>query len=136
MRVYIASKYIVHKDINNFIYQELKKNAIDAFLPESINNDALDKENMRFVSEKCFEEIERCDVILAVCPFGKSVSSELGYAIALKRRLQSHKYIVALHLDFGNEAMLSPYIDDEVENVPELIQSLKNIEKLLLQGRR
>ena len=79
MKVYIASKYIAHKKINNEIYQALKNNGIDAFLPETINNNATDKENMLLVSEKCFSEIEICDIILAVCPFGKSVSCEIGY---------------------------------------------------------
>lgn len=46
MKVYIASKYIAHKKINNEIYQALKNNGIDAFLPETINNNATDKENM------------------------------------------------------------------------------------------
>ena len=86
MKVYIASKYIAHKKINNEIYQALKNNGIDAFLPETINNNATDKENMLLVSEKCFSEIEICDIILAVCPFGKSVSCEIGYAIALKKK--------------------------------------------------
>ena len=52
MKVYIASKYIAHKKINNEIYQALKNNGIDAFLPETINNNATDKENMLLVSEK------------------------------------------------------------------------------------
>ena len=127
MKVYIASKYIAHKKINNEIYQALKNNGIDAFLPETINNNATDKENMLLVSEKCFSEIEICDIILAVCPFGKSVSCEIGYAIALKKKYFPNKKIIALNIDFKEEAMLYPYIDISVNGISELISVLKSI---------
>lgn len=127
MRVYIASKYIDHKIKNNIIYNALKYASIDAFLPETINISALSKEEMYIVSEICYKEIERCDVILAVCPFGKSVSSELGYAIALKRNKIQKKIIVALNIDFESEAMILPYIDKTVENIPQLIEYINSI---------
>ena len=127
MRVYIASKYIDHKAQNNAIYNALKRASIDAFLPESINISALSKEEMYAVSEICYSEIERCDVILAVCPFGKSVSSELGYAIALKRNNAQRKIIVTLKMDFPLEAMLFPYVDKTVEDIAELIAYLNSI---------
>ena len=127
MRVYIASKYIDHKKINNQIYGELKNASIDAFLPESINIDALTKEEMYAVSEICYAEITKCDVILAVCPFGKSVSSELGYAIALKRTLPESKVIIALNMDFEHEAMLYPYVDKNVNSISQLIEYLTQL---------
>jgi len=82
MKVYIVSKYIEHKELNDNIYNALSKEGISAFLPKSINIDALNRQEMYAVAEICYDEIERCDVILIVCPFGKSVSSEFGYAIA------------------------------------------------------
>ena len=91
MRVYIASKYIAHKELNRKIYEELVRAKIPVFLPECINMDAIDLNRSYIVAEKCFAEIEKCNVILAVCPFGKSVSSELGYAIALRRALKQEK---------------------------------------------
>lgn len=129
MRVYIASKYIDHKIQNNTIYNALKHASIDAFLPESINISALSREEMYTVSEICYKEIERCDVILAVCPFGKSVSCELGYAIALKRSSAQKKIIVALNIDFEFEAMLFPYVDKAVEDIPQLIDYINSIEE-------
>lgn len=126
MRIYIASKYIQHKELNRLIYSKLKKAGFDAFLPESINIDAINVEESYQVAEKCFYEIERCNVILAVCPFGKSVASELGYAIALKKR-KHNKRIVSLKMDFKNEAMIAPYVDMNVESIDELIKYLKNI---------
>ncbi len=125
MKVYIASKYIEHKELNNNIYTALAKAGINAFLPKSINIDALTKDEMYTVAEICYDEIERCDVILVVCPFGKSVSSEFGYAIALKRVCQAKKRIVAMNLDFFDEAMIYPYVDKTVNSILELITYLK-----------
>ena len=99
MRVYIASKYIAHKELNRKIYEELVHAEIPAFLPESINMDAI----------------------------GKSVSSELGYAIALRRVLKQKKIIIALNLDFEKEAMLIPYVDKAFENIRECIEYLKQL---------
>ena len=72
MKVYIASTY--KNKINNLIFNELKKESIDVFLPESININAISEEEKYKVSEIRYEEIERCDVILLMCTFGKSVS--------------------------------------------------------------
>lgn len=38
MKVYIASKYLKHKELNREIYNMLKSSGIIAFLPESIDN--------------------------------------------------------------------------------------------------
>ena len=127
MRVYIASKYIAHKELNRKIYEELVHAEIPAFLPESINMDAIDSEKSLIVAESCFNEIEKCNIILAVCPFGKSVSSELGYAIALRRVLKQKKIIIALNLDFEKEAMLIPYVYKDFENIRECIEYLKQL---------
>ena len=54
MRVYIASKYIAHKELNRKIYEELVHAEIPAFLPESINMDAIDSEKSLIVAESCF----------------------------------------------------------------------------------
>lgn len=129
MKVYIASKYIKHKDINNKISQSLIKENIEVFLPKSINVEAVSKEQMYMVSEICYNQIEQCDIILIVCPFGKSVSSEFGYAIALKRLLHMEKKIVALNVDFETEAMIYPYVDKFVESISELIAYLKEIQE-------
>lgn len=129
MKVYIASKYIEHKELNDNIYNALAKEGINAFLPKSINIDALTRDEMFTVAEICYDEIERCDIILIVCPFGKSVSSEFGYAIALKRVCQARKKIVVMNLDFPYEAMIYPYVDKTVNNISELVTYLKELAK-------
>ena len=62
MRVYIASKYIAHKELNRKIYEELVHAEIPAFLPESINMDAIDSEKSLIVAESCFNEIEKYNI--------------------------------------------------------------------------
>lgn len=132
MKVYIASKYIEHESINNKIFEKLKGSNIETFLPKTINIDALTKEDMFTVSEKCFNEIETCDVIVIVTPFGISVSSEIGYAIALKRKCQNIKLLL---LNIGNcqhpklykEAMIIPYIDKEFYSIDSLVDYINNL---------
>lgn len=127
MRVYIASKYITHKVLNRQIFNELTNAGIAAFLPETINIDAISDDEMFAVAEICYNEIEKCSVILAVCPFGRSVACELGYAIAIRKLQQKQIRIIALNPDIHNEAMIYPYIDKTVENITQLIKYLKSI---------
>lgn len=126
MRIYIASKYIAHKILNQHIYDYLKSQDIDAFLPATIEIDAITQKEMQSVSEICYNEIERCNVFLLVCPFGKSVASEIGYAVALKRWKKNIK-IVALNFDSNYEAMISPYLDKNVTDVFELVSYLNSL---------
>lgn len=127
MRVYIASKYIEHRTLNREIYNMLIKEGYEAFLPESIDIDAINNEEMLQVANICYDEIEKSDVILAVCPYGKSVASEIGYSIALKRLVYKNNRLVILNTDNLNEAMINPYVDAYVNNAIELITYLKAI---------
>lgn len=131
MKIYIASKYLEHKEINQNIYEALISEQIDAFLPKSINVDAITEEEMLLVAETCYNEIEQCDIILIVTPFGKSVSSEIGYTISLKRNKQPKKMILFNQEQYEDtslkkEAMIIPYIDAEVTSITELISHIKN----------
>lgn len=127
MKVYIASKYITHQVLNRQIFNELSNAGIAAFLPETINIDAISDDEMLAVAEICYSEIEKCDVILVVCPFGQSVACELGYAIAIRKLHQKKVSIVALNSDIQNEAMIYPYIDKTVGDISQLIKYLKSI---------
>ena len=131
MRVYIASKYQEHKDINLQIYELLLSENIEAFLPRSINVDAISLEEMFYVAETCYKEIEKCDIILIVEPFGKSVSSEVGYAISLKRNNKAKKLVLYHYQNqqdtsLKKEAMIMPYIDVEVDSLNDAISWIKN----------
>ena len=131
MRVYIASKYLAHESINNMIYKGLIDAGIEVFLPKSINIDAVTNEEMRLVGEKCFDGIDKCNIILAVEPFGKSVSSEIGYAICQKRNSIQKKWIILFSNSLNNvevasdEVMINPFFDAVVCSIPELVSFIK-----------
>lgn len=134
MKVYIASKYLEHKDINLKIYNSLIAENIDVFLPKSINVDAVTSEEMYYVSEVCYDEIEKCNIMVIVTPFGKSVSSEIGYCIALKRLKNNRKLILYNPTSFSDkklekEAMIFPYIDVEINDIENLVNYIKNTEE-------
>lgn len=132
MRVYIASKYLKHKEINREIYDRLKNGGFDAFLPESIDINAKNIQEMFDVSKICYDQIDICDVLLVVSPFGQSVSSEIGYAIGLKRKKKKELKIVLLYTGFDDkvmqlEAMIAPYVDMEISNIKFLISALSKL---------
>ena len=118
MKVYIASRYIANQKINHEIFEELKSVNVNAFLPKSINVDAISKEEMCYVAETCYDELDVCDVILAVFPFRESVSAEIGYVINEKRK-KHNKTIILYVIDtegyekITKEAMIYPYFDYE-----------------------
>lgn len=134
MKVYIASKYIEHRKINRMIYSKLNNICIDAFLPETINIDAINKEEMFFVANTCYNEIDKCDIIIIVAPFGKSVAAEVGFAIFQKRNTNKKTLILYNYNDNNinktkKESMIYPYIDKEFDNIDDLVNYLLVLKK-------
>lgn len=135
MKVYIASQYKKKAAINQKIYYSLLEENIDAFLPESINVDAVAEktEEQRHVALICYNELKKCDVILCVWEFGKSVSAELGFAIQSKLESDESKKLILFDTKdedinlIKNEAMIWPFFDQKVDSINELIHYLKSI---------
>lgn len=133
MEIYIASKYISHKLLNERLWLILTKNDIKCFLPQSININAVSQEQMKDVSEKCYQALERCNVILVVSPFGQSVSCEIGYSIALQKK-GNEKHIIVYNYNnqeelWKNEAMILPYVEAQFNNFDELIEYCKELKQ-------
>lgn len=82
---------------------------------------------MYTVANICYKEIEKSDIILVVNDYGKSVASELGYTIALKRLLSKDIKIIAYNEPDDAEAMIAPFIERTFSNIPDLIKYLKSI---------
>lgn len=135
MKVYIASQYKKKAAINQKIYYSLLEGNIDAFLPENINVDAVAEkpEEQRHVALICYNELKKCDVILCVWEFGKSVSAELGFAIQSKLESDESKKLILFDTKdedinlIKNEAMIWPFFDQKVDSIDELIHYLKSI---------
>ena len=51
-------------------------------------------EAQKLIFHSCYNQIDRCAALIAVYPFGKSVSAEIGYAIA------KNKTLIALKPDY------------------------------------
>lgn len=126
MRIYIASKYIENQKINRRINKAIISAGFDVFLLETINIDAITIDEMEEVANICFDEIEKSDILLVVCPFGKSVSAEIGYAISMQRILKNNIKIIFFKNDADGEAMIKPYVNYYVNNLKELIDLLKS----------
>ena len=119
-KVYIASS-LRNFELNRKVYEKLLEKNINTFLPETIENGIHHyKPTLLKVSDICYKEIEECTVVVALCPFGKSVSAELGYAIFQKRHDEMKK-IISLNMDYDDEAMIYPYIDQVFSDVNEMV---------------
>ena len=128
MKIYIASKYIEHRDINTKIFKKLIDNGFDVFLPESINIDGKTYQEMQQIAEQCYNAIDSCDVLLVVAPFGLSVAAEIGYAIYKKRKFSNTTIILFRYGNEGREkqdgeAMIVPFYDFFLSNVDFSIDS-------------
>ncbi len=128
MKIYIASKYIEHRLLNRKIAEILKQNSFEPFLPAEIDIDAVTKEEMYEVAEICYKEIADSDTMLAVAPFGISVSAELGFAIALNKINGKPKHIIGFGNPKQDEAMVYPYFEHIVDDFQELLNVLKSLE--------
>ncbi len=114
MKVYIASKYIQNQTINQKIYNTLVNAGLEVFLPETINLDAVSKEEQLSVAKRCYKELMESDAVIWVSPYGESVTSEIGFAISQKY-VGNHIRIILFGKQPKLEAMTSPYIDAIVD---------------------
>lgn len=135
MKAYIASKYIINKEVNQRIYETLTAGGITTFLPESIRVDAnTPKENL-IVCSRCYDELDTSDVVIWVSPYGESVTAEIGYAIYKKRNTHS-MHIILFGCQMKTEAMTTPYIDAiidieerrEESNYQELLRVVRSFQ--------
>jgi len=113
--------------VNEKLFNMLTEKKFDVFLPKKIDIDAVTFEEQLHVSTICYDEIEKCDLMVIVYPFGISVACEIGYAIYQKRQ-GSTKKLILLNLKpkdkiLQSEAMLIPYIDSEVNSIEEVIKA-------------
>ena len=112
---HIASKYIQNRLVNQRIRDVLCREDIGVFLPESIQVDALTPEENQVVGDQCYEELETCDTVIWVSPYGESVTAEIGFTIALKKKGKPIR-IVLFGKQPKSEAMTTPYIDAVVDS--------------------
>lgn len=132
MKIYIASRYLQNKVINQKIYSALVACGFDVFLPIKININAKTHEEKLRVNRICYNELRDSDIVIGVCDFGMSVSAELGYAAALKDLGSSIKLII-LYTSLNDiqkvqsEAMIDPSVDCYCDGLQDLLQCVTQI---------
>ena len=95
------------------------------FLPENLHlKESSEKQDQSKVFHSCYYNLSKCDIVLVVYPFGKSVSAEIGYAIARNKVLIEFK---PKNISDDSECMIDPGFHFIVETDEELIQLLKKL---------
>lgn len=132
MYAYIAYSYKTHPNIIKKIFWELQNSNINTFFPESIELSAISKDEMIYVDNIWRNKIRESDILIAIYPFGLSVSIEIGRFLELRNndRNQKRKLIIfdisKKESDIAKklrcEAMLTPHIDDIVTSTYQLLK--------------
>ena len=122
--IYLASRYCEHEK-NQQLYESLTKAGLHVFLPENLHlKESSEKQDQSKVFHSCYYNLSKCDIVLVVYPFGKSVSAEIGYAIARNKVLIEFK---PKNISDDSECMIDPGFHFIVETDEELIQLLKKL---------
>lgn len=123
--VYIASP-LKYRVLNNQISEILKENNIASFLPHTI--DLPDEPaKLKEIGDKCFEQIDKAQIVVVVSPFGLSTASEVGYAINRKRKGEKLSIILFDQEESEHkrlDATLTPYFDKEVGELTHLVNAI------------
>lgn len=130
MNIYIASSCIMGEKIVEDLKMKLSELDAKIFYPESINISAHTLAEMQTVNDICTKEIRKSDIVVAVYPFGISVSIEIGRFLESGK---NNKKLIVLdtsendseqYKKLRTEAMLIPHIYKIVDSIDELIEEL------------
>lgn len=122
--IYLAACYREHER-NQQLYESLTAAGFHVFLPENLHlKESAERQDQSKVFHSCYYKLSECEIVLVVYPFGKSVSAEIGYAIARNKILIEFK---PKNITIDPECMIDPGLHFIVETEDELIQLLRNL---------
>lgn len=106
---------------------------MDVFFPDSIDISADTLSGMKRISDRCSEQIRKCDMLVAIYPFGISVSVEIGRFLEQQNHIKKKRLVIldttfvesATHKKLRSEVMVMPHIYKVVGSVEELIEEIK-----------
>lgn len=130
MNIYIASSHIKGEKIVKYLKMKLDGINAKIFYPEGINISAHTLAEMQAVDNICTEEIRKSDILVAVYPFGISVSVEIGRFLESAKKNKKLIIFDASEKDseqykkLRTEAMLIPQVYKIVYSIDELIKEL------------
>lgn len=136
MEVYVASPATRNLCFINELSRRLNGYPdIKPFFPAHLGDYTGSNEEMLYIEEVCRNSIAKCDVMIAVYPFGLSVSNEIGRFIVYREMQPEHKRKLIIWDTslpeskeakiLRSEAMIMPCIDVIVHDIDELIESLQ-----------
>lgn len=134
MKLYVASSHKLGYAFTKQLESALQHMNFDIFFPENIGIQASTPSEMREVDAICCREIGDSDILIAIYPFGYSVSVEIGRFLALKD-IQKEKERILIILDMSEknselfiklrtEAMIIPHTAAVVSSISELLIEL------------
>lgn len=122
--IYIAACYRDHER-NQKMLEILRKEGLPAFLPENMYlKESQEKQDQLKVFHACYYKLSKCDIVLVLYPYGKSVSAEIGYAIAKDKKIIEYK---PQNVNIDPECMIDPGFHWAVDEEQELIKLLKQL---------
>lgn len=134
MNAYIAYSYKTDPKLIKKIFMDLQNSKVHSFFPESIELHAISIDDMKHVDNICCEKIRDSDFLIAIYPFGISVSIEIGRFLELKANDKNKKRTLIIfdiskkESDSFNklrsEAMLIPHVDAIVASGDQLLTLL------------
>lgn len=135
MKLYVASSNKLEYKFTNDFLLALQNLNIDIFFPESIGIWAKSLDEMDTVDAICCKEIRDSDILIAIYPFGYSVSVEIGRFLAYKDMQEERKkcFIILdvseknseLFNKLRSEAMIIPHVNTIVTSTDELVSAIK-----------
>ena len=133
--VYIASSHNLSKEVTKKLKFLLMDIDEDVFFPESIGLIANSNEEMNYVSNTCSDKIRSSNILVAIYPFGISVSIEIGRFLEQQFTSTDKKLIILNNSNqtdnmlkkLRSEAMMMPHIYKIVNSPEELVLELKKL---------
>lgn len=134
MKVYIASSHKMGAEITKEIFRRIGNDVnINAFFPEHLGDFTNSIESMSYIDTICCDKIRESDVLVAVYPFGYSVSVEIGRFLEYRETNHEKKQFIILdcsevgsdgHKLLRTEAMILPHIDYLADSIDDLLAFL------------
>ena len=137
MKIYVASSQkMATKTANNLFLKTKNLVDFDFFFPNHLGDFSSSIEHMKYIDLICCKKLRESDILIAIYPFGYSVSVEIGRFLECNRMSTQKKYFIIFNDEGGNlegqkklktEAMIMPHVDYVVNTIEELLIALKEI---------
>lgn len=130
-KVYVASSGKMNATAEILLAKMKKCDNIEPFFPAFLGDYTHSPEEMRYIEAICDVEIERSNIMIAVYPFGLSVSNEIGRFLVYRYFYpdENRKLIIWDTSQPGtyeydllrSEAMIMPKVDHLIHDIDEAI---------------